>query len=134
MPGWSGFQNDGGWIVAYSSVSRFFAPAPVGRTGLGKSRRSLARKRLLSMVSNYETSLELVFSDKLARIFMKGHRMKGLHWIAIPIAVIATFFGWVAPPGQSLIAFVLFALAFIVCFAGLAEAVNRCANALEKRN
>jgi uncharacterized membrane protein YtjA (UPF0391 family) len=58
-----------------------------------------------------------------------------MHWIAIAIAVIATFLGWITTAtGQTIIAFILFALAFIFCLAGLTEAVNRCANALEKRN
>lgn len=55
-----------------------------------------------------------------------------MRWIAIAIAAIATMIGWEVSPQQ--IAFILFALAFIFCLAELADAVNRCANALEKRN
>jgi cobalamin biosynthesis protein CobD/CbiB len=59
-------------------------------------------------------------------------------WIAIAIvvAVFATVLGWAASghPEAFAPAFALFALAFILCLAGLVEAVNRCADALEKRN
>lgn len=66
---------------------------------------------------------------------MREHLMKAhsMHWIAIGIAAIATFLGWITTgTGQASIALVLFAMAFILCLAALTEAVNRCAIALEK--
>jgi hypothetical protein len=57
-------------------------------------------------------------------------KSQSLHWLAIVIALFATFVA-----GREInSSLALFALALILCLAGLVQAANRCANALEKRN
>ena len=61
---------------------------------------------------------------------MKAHSISWISWTAIVIAAIATYFGWVTPSAG----FLLFALAFIVCSAGLVEAVNTTSKLLVKHD
>ena len=56
-----------------------------------------------------------------------------MHWkIATSIAAIAALLAWLGGKRLNQLS-PLPALAFIVCFGGLIETINRCANALEKR-
>lgn len=57
-----------------------------------------------------------------------------MHWkIATSIAAIAALLAWLGVKRLHQHS-PLLALAFIVCLGGLIEAINRCANALEKKN
>ena len=56
-----------------------------------------------------------------------------MHWkIATSIAAMAALFAWLGVKRLNQLS-PLPALAFIVCFGGLIEAINRCADALERR-
>ena len=57
-----------------------------------------------------------------------------MHWkFATSIAAIGAFLAWLGGKRLNKLS-PLPALAFIVCFGGLIETINRCANALERRN
>ena len=57
-----------------------------------------------------------------------------MHWkFATSIAAIGAFLAWLGGKRLNKLS-PLRALAFIVCFGGLIETINRCANALERRN
>jgi hypothetical protein len=58
---------------------------------------------------------------------------RSMHWkIATSIAAMAALFAWLGVKRLNQLS-PLPALAFIVCFGGLIEAINRCADALERR-